>query len=64
MVGYLVAQFFGGVIWVFFSDKLTGQILHILFETMGLIVMSIGLLAAVYDKNVSDKAHITRYTTV
>ena len=59
MVGYLVAQFFGGVIWVCFSSKLFGQIFHILFETMGLIVMSLGLIAAVYDKNVSGTAHIT-----
>lgn len=59
--GFLVAQMFGGVVWVFFSSKIVGLLIHLLFETAGLICMALGLLMAVNDKNVSNTAHLTTF---
>lgn len=57
--GFFASQIFGAIIWVFLSDKLYAQLIHIFFESFGLITMAIGLLAAVYDKNVTNTAHLT-----
>ena len=58
-VAFTVAQFFGGVVWVFYKNKLHGQIFHILFETLGLIVGQIASTAAITDKRVYNTAQIT-----
>ncbi len=57
--GFFVSQIFGAIMWIFLSDKLWAQLIHIFFESSGLITMAIGLLAAVYDKNVINTAHLT-----